>query len=151
MKKVINNQVFFETIKETLNENHSVSFVVKGTSMLPFFKDGITEVFLEKKHRYRKHDICLFTIEDKYLMHRLIKVNKDIYIFRGDHLYTKEKINKENIVATVYQFKNYDKIVNVNHLFYRSKVFVYLILKRFKIILRSIYKSLIHKPNHRLF
>jgi hypothetical protein len=143
MKKVIENKVFFETIIDSLNHKESVSFIVKGNSMKPFLLDQKTEVFLRQKDQYQKKDICLFKKNNQYILHRLIKIQANTYIFRGDHLYQKEYVQAKDILAYVYQFKNHH-LVKTNHWYYRLKVNLYLTYKTAKNVLRKIYRGVFH-------
>lgn len=140
MKTLYDNDAFFETIKPLLNDNQAVSFMVKGTSMKPFLKDGKTEVFLKTKDEYRPLDICLFKLNQRYYLHRLIKIN-DKYVFRGDALYTYEFIDKKDILAYVYQYQVNHKMVSTEAFIYKCKVRCYLLAKRIKLMLRRIVKG----------
>jgi signal peptidase I len=140
MKTLYDNDTFFETIKPLLNENQVVSFMVKGTSMKPFLKDGQTEVFLKTKEAYRPLDMCLFKFNQKYVLHRLIKIN-DKYVFRGDALYTYEEVDQKDILAYVYQYQTKHKMVKTEAFIYKFKVRCYLLAKSIKFMLRSIVKG----------
>lgn len=143
-RKVIENKVFFQTITDTLSDKASVSFIVKGKSMMPFLHDQETEVFCKKKNRYQVNDICLFNIKDQYFLHRLIKIKGDQYFFRGDHLYTYEIVGEDQILAYVYQFQHKDKMIICKNRIYRFKVFIYLKFKAIKMFLRHIYRGVFH-------
>jgi len=140
MKTIYDNDTFFETIKPLLNDNQAVSFVVKGTSMKPFLKDGQTEVFLKAKEAYKPLDMCLFKFNQKYVLHRLIKIN-DKYIFRGDALYTYEQVDQKDILAYVYQYQMKHIMVRTEAFIYKFKVRCYLFAKAIKLMLRSMVKG----------
>lgn len=141
MIKTFDNESFFKTISESLKQGQSVSFMVKGSSMKPFFQDGLTEVFLKEKDDYHKGDVCLFKYKDNYILHRLIKIKADQYIFRGDHLYSYENINKNQILGFVYKFNQNDKVVNSSSFFYKLKVKIYLFYKSIKMVLRQLIRG----------
>jgi signal peptidase I len=142
MNKTINNKDFFTTIKTSLNSGEHVSFFVKGTSMLPFFKDGKTEVFLTKKDQYKKRDVCLFQYNEIYVLHRLVKIkDKHQYIFQGDHTYQFEVIEKEKIIGYVYQYKDGDKVSRMSSLCIQLKTILYLGFKKMKFWLRKVIKG----------
>ena len=140
MKTIYDNDTFFETIKPLLNDNQAVSFVVKGTSMKPFLKNGQTEVFLKTKEAYRPLDMCLFKFNQKYVLHRLIKIN-DKYVFRGDALNTYEEVDQKDILAYVYQYQTKHKMVSTETFIYKFKVRCYLFAKSIKLMLRNIVKG----------
>ncbi|MFW5794489.1 MAG: S24/S26 family peptidase [Bacillota bacterium] len=139
MKKVYQNKTFFNTIETTLKANKKVAFTVKGNSMKPFFKDGKTEVYLKIKEDYKPKDICLFQKNKMYFLHRLIKIKSNRYFFRGDNQYKFEIINKEAIIAYVYQYKNNDHIISTNNLNYKIKINCFLFFKQIKLMLRFFY------------
>ena len=91
---IVNNEAFFKDIKEIIKTT-DVKFKVKGSSMWPFFKDGITSVTLTKVEKLKKLDVCLFNYKDKYFLHRLIKIKDNDYIFKGDGLSSKEIVKKK--------------------------------------------------------
>ena len=139
MKKVINNQAFFKTIIDSLNEHQHVSFMIKGNSMLPFFKDGKTEVFLKTKEQYKKMDICLFKLNGQYLLHRYMKRKKDKIYFQGDHLCQKEMVDKNAIIAYVYQFRLNNQLIQTDDIIYRIKRWFYLVFKKIKCFLKFMF------------
>jgi len=141
MKKVFNNQDFFDTIIDVLNHEESVSFFVKGSSMNPFFLNQQTEVFIRTKPFYQPKDVCLFKYGQKVLLHRLIRIKNGMYFFRGDHLYTYEKVEKEAILGYVYQMKTNEKMTRSIQVGYRLKVNLYLFYKKCKMIIRYIYRG----------
>lgn len=141
MIKTFDNESFFKTISESLKQGQSVSFVVKGNSMKPFFLDGLTEVSLKEKDDYHKGDICLFKFNDHYILHRLVKIKEGHYIFRGDHLYGYECVKKEDILGFVYKFKQKDKIIHSSSLSYKFKVKLYLFYKSIKMVLRRLIRG----------
>jgi signal peptidase I len=144
MKKVISNQDFFKSICDDLKKNQKVSLIIKGTSMLPFFKDGKTEVFLKSKETYQKKDVCLFQINDRYVLHRLIKINNQKYYFRGDHLCSYEIVRKEDIIAYVYQYSKNNQMIQSDAMSHRLKRWVYLYYHQFKCFLKRIYRGVRH-------
>lgn len=130
---IVNNEAFFKDIQELLKTTN-VKFKVKGSSMWPFFKDGKTTITLTKVEEIKKLDICLFTYKDKYLLHRLVKIKGDDYIFKGDGLISKEIVKRKNIIAKVISYEN-KKEIDVKKFSYRLRVFLYRLLPR-RIILK---------------
>lgn len=144
MHKVIENKAFFKTIADSLKEKESVSFKVKGKSMNPFFIDQETEVFVKEKDNYKPFDICLFELKGRFILHRLLKINHNQYIFRGDRLYQLETVEASNILGYVYQFKNNEKAILVENVSYQVKVRIYLAYKAIKMFIRKIYRGLFY-------
>lgn len=76
----------------------------RGTSMLPYLKEGRDSVALVKlTGRARKHDILLYRRKNgKYVLHRVIKIGKSGYIMCGDNQTTPEPgITDEQIIGVV--------------------------------------------------
>jgi hypothetical protein len=140
MKKVYNNNDFFKSIIKDLEKGDKVSFLVKGNSMLPFLIDGKTEVFLERKCQLKRYDICLFQYNDKFVLHRLIGVKKDKFIYRGDNSYGLEYVSKDNIYACVYQYITNGKTIKTNKICYKLKVRCFMAYKGLKRVVRKILK-----------
>lgn len=136
MKTVFDNKDFFNVVKDSLNENNNVSFIVKGNSMKPFFTDGETEVFIKKKFKYGKYDVCLFEYNNKVLLHRIVKISDKI-TFCGDNSYSKEIVSSLDIIGYVYLFKNNKKTVDTKNTIYKMKVRLYLLFKMVKKIIKE--------------
>ena len=140
-KKTFENKDFFLAVEESLEKGDNVSFLVKGTSMLPIFKDSLTEVFITKKDKYQRFDVCLFKIDEQYILHRLVKTNKHHYYFRGDHSYNFEVVHKEDILAYVYKFKTGESIIEIDNFKYQFRFRFHLFIKGIKMFLRKILKG----------
>ncbi len=106
-----------------------VKFKVTGHSMWPFLKDGKTVIRLSKLKGLKKGQVYLFKIDQKYFLHRLIKIKKDYLIFQGDGNVNKEKVQKEDLIAIMTAFYN-KKEITVSSKLYRFKLFVYRLLPR---------------------
>ena len=125
---IVKNDVFFQDVKAII-DTQDVIFKVKGTSMWPFFKDGKTTITLTKPKQLKRLGIYLFEIDNKFFLHRLIKIKKENYIFQGDGLISKEIVKKDQIVGFVsaYQTK---KQIYTHHKRYKLRVFLYRLLPR---------------------
>ena len=75
-------------IKEAVRLVHdgvSVTFPVKGRSMLPFIFGGRESVILQKPQDIQRGQVVLAEIApDRYVVHRIIKVTKDRITLMGD-------------------------------------------------------------------
>ena len=86
---------------EKLNEGYEVTFSPRGTSMLPFLREGRDTVTLASKNRkLKKYDVAFYQRKNgQYVLHRVIKVGKT-YTFIGDNQFVREKgIEAEQIIA----------------------------------------------------
>lgn len=140
MKTAYDNLDFLKLVKESLLIDQNVSFVIKGTSMMPFLKDGVSEVFIKTKTDYTKYDICLFEYKGRMLLHRLIRINSK-YVFRGDNSTSLEEVEKFCIIGYVYKYQNNNKVVKTNSLMYKIKIRIFLLLRYIKVIIRKLIKE----------
>jgi signal peptidase I len=121
----IPNQMMFDLIVEQLNQNKTTTFTVIGDSMLPFFKNGKTQVTLKKKEKYEKYDVVLFKYKKQVLLHRIIKIVGDMFYIQGDGAYRIEKVKYHQIYGAVLDFNtNQTKIKH-----YKFKYKLWLCLK----------------------
>lgn len=125
---IVSNDVFFQDVKEILN-TQDVLFKIKGTSMWPFFKDGKTTVTLTKPQTIKRFEVYLFAYQDKYIIHRLIKIKNERYIFQGDGLISKEVVDKGAIIGLVSAYET-KKRIDTHSKLYKLRVFLYRCLPR---------------------
>ena len=85
MKKIVlKNEEMFPEVSRMLEDGHKVTIPVKGVSMLPTIVGERDLVILEKSAVYKKDDIVLFCLGGRWILHRVIKTDGDIFIIRGD-------------------------------------------------------------------
>lgn len=85
---------------------------VVGFSMTPMLRQKRDTIYIEKCDEYKKFDVALFVMPTgKYILHRLIKIKGDVYIFRGDHCITYERVKKEQILGKLTKFWRDEKEV----------------------------------------
>lgn len=91
-------------IEEKLNSGASVTIQPKGTSMLPLIHQGRDEVILKKPQgKLKKYDIAFYKrASGQFVLHRVIKVRKNDYVFCGDNQTIYEyNITDDMILAVV--------------------------------------------------
>ncbi len=91
-------------IEEKLGSGASVTIQPKGTSMLPLIHQGRDEVILKRPNgRLKKYDIAFYKrASGQFVLHRVIKVRKNDYVFCGDNQSTYEyNITDDMILAVV--------------------------------------------------
>lgn len=130
----VNNNNFFEFLEEEI-KTKDITFKVKGKSMTPFLKDGKTAVTLTKSSDFKKYDIILFKINDKYILHRIIKIKENKIICQGDNLFSLEFLKTNDIIGKVISYQT-KKEVLTNSFFYKLRVRVFYFFKGFKRIIR---------------
>ena len=98
-------------LREELASGGSVVINVRGTSMLPLLKEGITNVRLERPvSPLKKHQIILYKRPDgQFVLHRILSCKKDGLVCRGDHQAEKEfPVMKEWVIAVMTAYSKGD-------------------------------------------
>lgn len=104
-------------MKEQIDSGGSVRFGPKGISMLPLIRQGLDTVVLEKApDTLKKYDIPLYRRKDgQFVLHRVVGINKNGYITRGDNQVINEfNVKHSQVLAIVTGFYREDKYVSVN-------------------------------------
>lgn len=105
-------------MEEQINAGKTVRFAPRGTSMLPMLRQGIDTVVLKKApEKLKKYDLPLYRRENgQFVLHRVIKVDKDGYVMRGDNQWIREHgIKNENILAIASGFYRGDEFVSCDN------------------------------------
>lgn len=77
------------------------ALTVLGSSMLPVLREGDT-ISVCRKDTYELGDILVFVYRhSEVLVHRLLKIEKEHYVLKGDNAFRLEIVPKERIVGTV--------------------------------------------------
>lgn len=129
------------TYEEYLEKNGTLIYRNVGVSMLPLIKQG-RDLFIVKKksaNRCKKYDVVLFKRADKYVLHRIIKVNPDDYVIRGDNCINKEYgVKDEDIIGVMTSFIRKNKEYSVDNRLYK----LYSVLWCRVYFLRRVYQRL---------
>ncbi len=130
------------TYEEYLEKNGTLIYRNVGVSMLPLIKQGRFLFIVKKKsaHRCKKYDVVLFKRADnKYVLHRIIKVNPNDYIIRGDNCVNKEYgVKDEDIIGVMTSFIRKGKEYSVDNRLYK----LYSVLWCRVYFLRRVYQKL---------
>ncbi len=108
--------------EEVWDRGKSVNFTPSGTSMLPMLRDKQDQVVLSRpKGKLKKYDLPLFKFDDKFVLHRVYKVNKDgTYTMAGDNRDICELgVTDDDIYAVVTSFTRDGKTYSVKDLKYK--------------------------------
>lgn len=130
------------TYEEYLEKNGTLIYRNVGVSMLPLIKQG-RDLFIVKKksaERCKKYDVVLFKRADnKYVLHRIINVNQNDYVIRGDNCVNKEYgIKDEDIIGVMTSFIRKGKEYSVDNRVYK----IYSVLWCRFYFLRRVYQKL---------
>ena len=79
------NAILIPEIVKLLDEGHTVTLRLKGYSMRPFLEDGRDKALLKKAVNPKVGDPVLAEIGEKhFVLHRIIAIQGDHVILRGD-------------------------------------------------------------------
>ena len=109
-------------IREKLNEGHEVTFSPRGTSMLPFLRDGLDSVTLTlPKGKLKKYDVAFYQRRNgQYVLHRVVRVGKT-YTCVGDNQFVFENgIEQDQIIGVCSLFVRKGKTIKANSLLHRA-------------------------------
>lgn len=106
-----------------LDENIDITLTITGNSMNPLVTHKRDSIVLTNCNKFnlKRGDIPLYRRSNgQYVLHRIIKVNKNSYNLCGDNQYIIEKnLPKENIIAVVKAFERNGKIYSCNDFTYK--------------------------------
>ena len=116
-----------EFVKERISTGSSVEITVTGNSMFPLFVNMRDKVLLSPVKRLKKRQICFYQTESgQYLLHRIVKINKEGVFFLGDNRMNIEApIPQENVVAVVSEYVRRGKRKKANCFFHKFYAFVW--------------------------
>lgn len=99
------NELLIPEIIRLLNEGHTVTLKARGYSMRPFVEHERDSVLLEKIGKVNIGDVVLAEVSPgRYVLHRLIQLNSDMAVLRGDGNLSNEYCSVHNIQAKALGF-----------------------------------------------
>lgn len=106
----------FPIIEEGIKNGGNYRFYPKGESMLPLIREGIDSVVLAEVDNVNKFDMVLYQRADEsYVLHRVVKVEKDAFSICGDNQCSVERgIKAEQIKAKVIAFYRGEEYVSTD-------------------------------------
>ena len=143
------------SVIEELKRHGTYASVTEGVSMRPLFRTHRDVVILSVPEReLKKYDVVLYTTskEDKYLLHRIVKVKPDEYLIRGDNTYVLEHVKPERIIAVLTEYNRKGRRGSVEDVSFKlySRVWNFIYPIRFvcykiRRILATIYRKIFKK------
>lgn len=96
----------FTSIKEILDKNGIYTGLTMGASMEPLIHQQRDNIIVIKANgRLHKYDIPVYLTKDnRYVMHRIVKVYDDHYKIVGDNLLKREYVTDDMIVGVLAGF-----------------------------------------------
>lgn len=115
---VVPNDVFFAHILDEIDSGNAVKIPARGRSMLPLIRPSVDEIELKPltAQSISKGNIVLAkTEENKYIVHRIEKIEQNSVTLRGDgNWQVREMCKKNNIFAEVTSIYRKNKRIDKN-------------------------------------
>lgn len=110
------------SFEEELDKKGILVYTNKGNSMYPLIRQGKDVLIIKKTNRrLKKMDVPLYKRESgQYVLHRIIKVNENDYVIRGDNTYYNETgIRDDQILGVLSGVIRVGKEISVNSFSYK--------------------------------
>lgn len=110
------------SFEEELDKKGILVYTNKGNSMYPLIRQGKDVLIIKKVNsRLKKMDVPLYKRESgQYVLHRIIKVNENDYVIRGDNTYYNETgIRDDQILGVLSGVIREGKEISVNSFSYK--------------------------------
>ena len=101
------NGFIVEEMKSRLSQGLTVTIAFGGNSMLPTI-DGSRDLveLAETKGELHCGEVYLFLYRGRCVVHRLLRINGDEYVFRGDNNRYTEKVGRDAVLARLVAVKH---------------------------------------------
>ena len=120
IRKTIPMKELAEVVKLQLENGGKANLTVTGNSMWPMMLSGRDSVILIPPGNEKKGDVVLYQrASGQYVLHRIIDVTRDGYIFCGDNQVMRELVAKEQFIAVMESFTRNGKHYSRNTFSYR--------------------------------
>ena len=110
------------SFERQLDQNGTLTYTNKGTSMEPLLRQGRDLFTVTKKGpgRCRVGDVVLFRHRGNYVLHRVIRVRESGYVCRGDNAVGTETVAEEDVLGVMSAFVRDGKPGRVEDPAYRA-------------------------------
>ena len=103
-------------IEEIINSEGFIVSNINGTSMSPFLNSKKHRVIITKLNRpINKLDCVLYKVNNRYILHRVIDIDNDILLIRGDNTLNIERVNKNDILGILTSYYDHNKCIDVDN------------------------------------
>ena len=117
LQRRIANEILIPQIKAMIDEGRTVTFRVRGRSMRPMIEgDRDSVVLVPCTGEVKKDDIILAEVSpQRYVLHRIIKVEGDTLTMRGDgNLVSTETFRRSDVIGRAEAFIRKGKRLNMD-------------------------------------
>ncbi len=91
--------------EETLEQDGRLIYKTRGFSMLPLLHQNQDIVVIEiPEGRLKKYDVAFYRRGKRYVLHRVIGVQEEEYLIRGDNTYRIEHVPDHDVIGVLTRF-----------------------------------------------
>jgi len=110
----------FDCAEDVLKHTGEYVTQVRGESMYPMLRYRKDPVYLVSlKSELKPYDVAAYSTGEKYIVHRVLEVRDDCYVFRGDNCSGKEYVPKDAVIAVMAGFWRFGKFIRSDNSLYR--------------------------------
>lgn len=111
----------FKSVEQALESIGEYVTQVRGESMYPMLRYRRDPVYLVPvTSTLKPMDVAAYKSENKYIVHRILEVRDDCYVFRGDNCCGKEYVPKDKVIAKAAGFWRDGKFISCEDPLYRA-------------------------------
>ncbi len=144
--KKIKTASLFPLISEILELGQNTRITVSGDSMYPFLRDGVDSVELTKgsfEQLYRGDIVMIQRADGHYVMHRLIRKNKDCFFMVGDaQQWVEGPLYPEQLIAVVTAIWRKDKRILCSNGLWRFLTGFWLYMRHFRYFFLKVHRQI---------
>lgn len=102
-------------LEKVLNTQGFVVGNVKGQSMYPFLIENKHRVIITKvdPNKIKKYDVVLYKVNNSYILHRVIDIDNETLLIRGDNTLVLEHIKKSSILGILTAYYDNNKCIDI--------------------------------------
>lgn len=106
--------ISYNNIELALKEKDEIAVCTSGVSMYPMLRNRKDVAVIKSANReLKKSDVALYRAKSgKLILHRIIKVTPEVYIIRGDNLYNKEYVKKQEVFGYLKGFNRNGRYID---------------------------------------
>ena len=122
MNKAESPRIQYVSFEDLLKKEGYLVYTNVGGSMLPLLRQrrDIIEIHKKSPGRCKKYDVALYKREDKYILHRVLKVLPDGYIIAGDNnTFIETDVTDDMILGVMTRVIRNGKSITTDNFWYR--------------------------------
>ena len=110
----------YTTFEELLKRDGSLVYKTRGVSMEPMLRQNRDLVTIQAPvSRLQKYDVALYKRDKGYVLHRVIGVEKDHYLIRGDNTFVLEIVPDSAVIGVLTGFQRKGRHYSVSNRAYQ--------------------------------